>query len=476
MEKLKKSKVSGITLISLVVTIIVLLLLAGITIMTLTGDNGILNRAGEAKHKTEEAQLEEQLKLAVSAALVDGQGSILYTDLDNELKSQFGVDNYTITPESESSYSWKVESNGKELTVYKNGAIYTKEQEDALGPGLYDASTNTLKKSWEELITEGTFIVDEEGILNRGANFNTNIIDGKLIISNEVSIISDNMFKYCVKLISIIIPETVTEIGKYGLGMCNMLEYVDIKGNISIIKERTFNYTPALKSLKIPNSIETIGKYAFSQCGVKTISIPENVTTIEEGAFYVGYLESINIPSNVKNIGRSAFANCSRLKTVMLEEGVETLEGNTFNMCLNLESISFPSTIEETGTAVCCGCSKLNKVTILGGKITQNCFTGCGNISEIYLGSKVTEVGEGAFGGNSKLKFLTIEDGEESLSIGSNGFCAWGNGILTEVTIPSRVNSIGENAFSGHSELVITLNADIEIPENKWGAREVLKP
>ena len=53
----------GITLIALVVTIIVLLILAGISISMLTGQNGILNRAQEAKEKTEKAQKEEQDKL-----------------------------------------------------------------------------------------------------------------------------------------------------------------------------------------------------------------------------------------------------------------------------------------------------------------------------------------------------------------------------------------------------------------------------
>ena len=53
----------GITLIALVVTIIVLLILAGISIVMLTGQNGILNRAVEAKEKTEVAQEEENEKL-----------------------------------------------------------------------------------------------------------------------------------------------------------------------------------------------------------------------------------------------------------------------------------------------------------------------------------------------------------------------------------------------------------------------------
>ena len=55
---LRKEK--GITLIALVVTIIVLLILAGVSIATLTGENGILTRAQDAKNKTEQAEQDEQ--------------------------------------------------------------------------------------------------------------------------------------------------------------------------------------------------------------------------------------------------------------------------------------------------------------------------------------------------------------------------------------------------------------------------------
>ena len=66
----------GITLIALVVTIIVLLILAGISISMLTGQNGILNRASEAKEKNEVVQLEEKVKIAVMSALTDGSGTL----------------------------------------------------------------------------------------------------------------------------------------------------------------------------------------------------------------------------------------------------------------------------------------------------------------------------------------------------------------------------------------------------------------
>ncbi len=61
-EQLKYAK-RGITLISLVITIIVLLILAGVTIATLFGDNGILTQANNAKEKNEEASVKEEVEL-----------------------------------------------------------------------------------------------------------------------------------------------------------------------------------------------------------------------------------------------------------------------------------------------------------------------------------------------------------------------------------------------------------------------------
>ena len=71
-NKFKKNL--GITLIALVVTIVVLLILAGISISMLTGQNGILNRATEAKEKTEKAQIDESDKMVQMEAMVKAAG------------------------------------------------------------------------------------------------------------------------------------------------------------------------------------------------------------------------------------------------------------------------------------------------------------------------------------------------------------------------------------------------------------------
>jgi len=66
--RFKTKEAKGITLIALVITIIVLLILAGVTIATLTGDNGILNQAGKAKDKTTEAESIERVQVEVAGS------------------------------------------------------------------------------------------------------------------------------------------------------------------------------------------------------------------------------------------------------------------------------------------------------------------------------------------------------------------------------------------------------------------------
>ena len=67
MYKLRNKRNHGITLIALVITIIVLLILAAISITMLTGDNSILKRAVDAKEKTERSQVKEQAQLDILA-------------------------------------------------------------------------------------------------------------------------------------------------------------------------------------------------------------------------------------------------------------------------------------------------------------------------------------------------------------------------------------------------------------------------
>lgn len=121
-EKDKNMRNKGITLIALVITIIVLLILATVSIATLTGENGILTRATDAKEQTEIAEEKEAIQLAYAGAVAEkrGTGDITASDLNRE----FGTNGthatatdgtngeITVTFDPPSNRVYTIDSNG----------------------------------------------------------------------------------------------------------------------------------------------------------------------------------------------------------------------------------------------------------------------------------------------------------------------------------------------------------------------------
>ena len=144
-EKLKQKK--GITLIALVITIIVLLILAGVSIATLTGQNGILTQAQASKESTVISTEKEQLNIAISEAIMNGyvpseeidenyQG--LQTELDNvvgigktDIVANMQLEEFEIAQvifvDTGNQYYVKAEINLEDYSL-KNMQIMTEEE------------------------------------------------------------------------------------------------------------------------------------------------------------------------------------------------------------------------------------------------------------------------------------------------------------------------------------------------------------
>ena len=97
-----KTNQKGITLIALVITIIVLLILAGVSIAMLTGKNGILTRTNEAKVSQIEGQVREEINLAVQAAkmyaeqkAVETETGFLAEDKESEIVTEMQKEDLT---------------------------------------------------------------------------------------------------------------------------------------------------------------------------------------------------------------------------------------------------------------------------------------------------------------------------------------------------------------------------------------------
>ena len=119
---LKNSKNKGITLIALVITIIVLLILAGISISMLSGDNSILRKATEAKEKSETAGAKEKIQLSTMSAIADKTGQIADATLRSELKKNLsGVSDNDIM--GNEKYGWQVKIGTKAYSISHTGEV-----------------------------------------------------------------------------------------------------------------------------------------------------------------------------------------------------------------------------------------------------------------------------------------------------------------------------------------------------------------
>jgi len=111
----------GITLIALIITIIVLLILAGVSIATLTGENGILTQANNAKVKTQEAEADEIFKLIAIEWQIEERAN-KNADLGEFLTkkvTEYG-DKLEVTG-NEAPYT--LEYNGEKVTIDNNGTL-----------------------------------------------------------------------------------------------------------------------------------------------------------------------------------------------------------------------------------------------------------------------------------------------------------------------------------------------------------------
>lgn len=110
-------KENGITIIALIVTIVVLLILAGVSISLVINRNGIISKARVAKQETEIADEKEKINLSALAAQANNEDAVIRrNDFDKELKKFFNED-YILEPDSD--------AEEYEVTCKKSGRKYT---------------------------------------------------------------------------------------------------------------------------------------------------------------------------------------------------------------------------------------------------------------------------------------------------------------------------------------------------------------
>ena len=128
----------GITLIALVITIIVLLILAGVSIAMLTGQNGILTQVNSAKNETSKAGAKEKVQMEVLESY-NNDGTLNIDKLKKNLKNNLGLTDGDITENEDGSITAVVE--GYEITVESNGNVTVDGEETVVLPPVTEGET-----------------------------------------------------------------------------------------------------------------------------------------------------------------------------------------------------------------------------------------------------------------------------------------------------------------------------------------------
>ena len=136
-EIMKKQK--GITLIALVVTIIVLLILAGVTLVTLMGENGLLSMAEKSAEETEISKEKEIVGLSYQQAKLENGNKISKEKLQNALNGFVGESKTSVYTDEE-DYDIEFKESGRVYKIDKDGKV-TVEDSDIL---IVDKTPRTI--------------------------------------------------------------------------------------------------------------------------------------------------------------------------------------------------------------------------------------------------------------------------------------------------------------------------------------------
>ena len=307
---MNKSK-NGITLIALVVTIVVLLILAAVSISMLGGDNGILQKATTAKENTDNAQIKERIQLAELSAMAEGKGILKYSSLNNELTKEFGDKGtgYNISDEDEEIWIIKVgnvEYNINNTNIVQNPTEPTDEfaalrKKIAMESGdcMIDEDGNIMSIdiwNWQPRLNGECSIgcqdVDDDG-LPVGSAYKSGefLADGNLKYNIPVFIKSgDEIYKM-----------TMIDYGSFY--ELTSLRKVKIPNSVKEIFDRAFEYCSNLSSITIPDSVTDIGYYTFSECtNITSITIQSSLKSKDNvGSAFAGWTSSQTINIHLKD-------------------------------------------------------------------------------------------------------------------------------------------------------------------------------
>ena len=411
MKKLKNK--NGVTLIALAVTIIIMLILAGVTISMLTGNGGITTNASKARTKSYLADIKEEYELYLSEKRMEDEYDLdtLYAN-DKTIRYEGNEVGSGIT---EICSSIK-KGDEKKFEIIK-GKIYYVSQDKKVIPIAVELgfSINPYEITDDGVLRSSAmnlYLVDNNG------NLDLSEYEGKIKTIEAGAFSKVETESGITPLSSIVLPKGVTTIG-----------------------DDAFSYNTSLTSIKIPNTVTTIGKRAFRGCtNLTSIEIPDSVTYIGEKCFYnCNRLQKIKLSKKIQTINQWLLQGCSSLTEIEIPEGVKSIDYGAFLDCNKLTTITLPASLTSFGGAVFSGLSRLTEIKVADGN----------NSFKFENGILLSKDGKKMYMALLTLTEINVPNGVVSIVVDSlSGSSA------TKIILPDTVSSnLGGAVFQGMNKL-----------------------
>jgi len=337
MKVLRKNK--GITLIALIITIIVLLILAGVSIATLAGDNGVLTQTSKAKKKNEIATIREEVELSMQGY------SIKHNTEGANLKEHF-VEDLKLDETKITDY----ESAKAIAFWYKDYLFVVDEKEmkiECMAGEIVEETNNTIL--YQDVLEDGKFVVE----VKKNIGYNDQLkgdYKNKLktvIIDNGVEQISYAFYE-CINLENVYLPKTLKVLGTSIFDKCSRLKSIAFPNTLTDIKRNAFGHCESLTNIELPSSILNIEDSAFGRCNnLESAIIHGKITILNKYTFqYDNKLKKVILPDTILTISGGAFQFCNSIEEIYIPKSVKFIEQNALQ-CASLVKVYYGGTKEE---------------------------------------------------------------------------------------------------------------------------------
>ena len=151
---------------------------------------------------------------------------------------------------------------------------------------------------------------------------------------------------------------------------------------------------------------------------IKTVIIEDGVTKIGSCSFYnCKALISVTISGNVTSIGSSAFSGCTGLTSITIPNSVRIIDENGFSDCTRLTSVNMPNSLTSIGASAFSNCTGLTSVNMPNSltSIGASAFSDCTGLTNITIPDGVANVGRAAFNGTAWYSTWYNEQPDESI-------------------------------------------------------------